>query len=64
MMIESTFHPDGTGTVDFVDRVKRGDVDRASLEDAPVSAFWMDRPAFGHWEQLADPEYGIPADVN
>ena len=63
MMIESAFRPDGTGTVDLDDPAKP-DVDRAHLEDAPVSGFWMDRPAFGHWDQLADPEYGIPPDAS
>jgi len=62
MQIASTFHPDGTGTIDFIDHSKP-DVDRARLTEAPVSGFWMDRPVFGQWDQLADPDYGIPPET-
>jgi hypothetical protein len=60
--IASQFRPDGTGTVDFIDHSKP-DVDRARLTEAPVSGFWMDRPVFGQWDQLADPDYGIPPET-
>jgi len=59
--IASEFRPDGTGTIDFIDKSKP-DVDRARLTEAPVSRFWMDRPVFGQWDQLADPDYGIPSE--
>ena len=58
-MYTSSFEPDGTGTVDIDDKAKPM-VDRARLTDAPVAGFWMGWPEFGHWDQLADPEYGVP----
>jgi len=60
--ITATFRPDGTGTIDFIDHSKP-DVDRARLTEAPVAGFWMDRPVFGQWDQLADPDYGIPPET-
>lgn len=54
--VTSMFEPDGTGTVDLP-----RENERATLEDAPVHGFWMDRPRFGHWDDLVDPEYGIPS---
>lgn len=53
--------PDGTGYVDFNDKSK-ATVDRARLTDAPVAGFWLDWPEFGHWEDLANPDYGLGDD--
>lgn len=53
------FEPDGTGFVEFKDKSKPT-VDVARMSEAPVSGFWMDWPEFGHWDLLADPDYGLP----
>lgn len=53
------FEPDGTGYVDFNDKSKPT-VDRARMTDAPVAGFWLDWPEFGHWQDLANPDYGLP----
>ena len=61
-MITETFRPDGTGTVKFDER---GDdvIHTAKLTDAPVDGFWLDRPAFGDWTNLSNPDYGVPTDT-
>jgi hypothetical protein len=61
--VTSKFGPDGTGTIDIDDK-SEPEVARARLSDAPVSGFWLDWPPFGQWDELSDPEYGIPSDPN
>ncbi len=58
-MYTAEFQPDGTGVIDFEEQAK-DTVDRARMTDAPVSGFWLDRPEFGHWHDLADRDYGVP----
>jgi len=57
-MYTAHFEPDGTGYIDFEEG--KDTVDRARMTDAPVSGFWLDWPAFGHWQDLADNNYGVP----
>ncbi len=56
--IKEKFRPDGTGTVRFDE--KDGMLHTAKLTDAPVDGFWLDRPPFGDWGDLTNPEYGVP----
>jgi hypothetical protein len=49
--------PDGTSTVIADDRVAREQT-VAKFTDVPTSTYWMDRPEFGDWGPLTDPEYG------
>ncbi|MGY4644557.1 hypothetical protein [Cellulomonas sp. URHB0016] len=37
---------------------------RGTATDVPVGRLWLDRPTFGSWEQLADPDYGLPTDAD
>ncbi|MDR3068768.1 MAG: hypothetical protein LBU50_04620 [Cellulomonas sp.] len=54
------FHPDGAIFIEVhrvgVEYVERG------ITTADESAWWQDRPAFGHWDDLLEPGYGLPAD--
>ena len=61
-MITEEFRPDRTGTVQFDER--DGMLHTAKLTDAPVDGFWLDRPQFGDWSDLTNPEYGVPPDPN
>lgn len=61
-VIEERFLPDRTGSVQFDER--DGLLNTATFTDAPVDGFWLDRPAFGDWTNLADPDYGVPTDAN
>jgi hypothetical protein len=60
-MLTGHFEPDGTVVVE---QVEKGDHvgQRFHLTDSPVSGYWLDRPAFGDWTDLADPEYGVPSE--
>lgn len=59
--ITEEFRPDGTGTVEF-DEKDESVLHTARLTGAPVSGFWLDRPEFGDWSHLTNPEYGVPTD--
>ena len=59
--ITEKFRPDGTGTVEF-DEKDDGILHTARLTGAPVNGFWLDRPEFGDWSNLTNPEYGVPTD--
>ncbi|MGN8247326.1 hypothetical protein ACTHAM_001500 [Cellulomonas soli] len=57
----AVFEPDGSARVQVIDRAVAADSkDVLTLEDAPVQGFWLERPAFGQWSDLINPEYGIP----
>lgn len=60
-VVKEKFRPDRTGTVQFDER--DGMLHTAKITDAPVDGFWLDRPAFGDWSNLSNPEYGVPQDV-
>jgi len=59
MNVAATFRPDGTGIVTIDDK-RQPNIQQATLDGAPVGGYWMNMPAFGHWGQLSDPEYGTP----
>ena len=55
---EATFLPDGHGSLG-VDNKKPGEQPvLAEFRDIPVESYWLDVPAFGNWDQLADPDFG------
>lgn len=58
-MVKVDFNPDGTGVVRLTVR-EGGEVERrtGTFEGAPVEGLWMDRPAWGEWDQLLDWRYG------
>lgn len=58
-MYTARFEPDGTGSIEFREESQQT-VDVARMTEAPVSGFWMDWPQFGEWDQLADPDHGLP----
>lgn len=60
-VIKEEFRPDRTGSVQFDER--DGLLNKATFTDAPVDGFWLDRPAFGDWTNLANPDYGVPTDA-
>jgi hypothetical protein len=55
------FFPDGSGTVRYAESGNPVG-EEVDLHDAPVSSFSLDRPSFGDWSRLSDPEYGVPSD--
>ena len=57
MVVDGSFNPDGTGSLTINDKSKPT-VDRLSMDQVDISKHWMDRPPFGAWEQLTDPEFG------
>ncbi len=57
-VIKEEFLPDRTGSVQFDER--DGLLHKATFTDAPVDGFWLERPAFGDWTDLANPDYGVP----
>ncbi|WP_182113858.1 MULTISPECIES: hypothetical protein [unclassified Actinotalea] len=59
-ILTEEFRPDGTGRVKDDSKLEPN-VDAYTLTNAPVGAFWMDRPDFGNWEGLTNPEYGVPS---
>ncbi|WP_182113856.1 MULTISPECIES: hypothetical protein [unclassified Actinotalea] len=59
-IVKEKFQPDGTGTVRH-DVKTEPEVDVYTMSDVPVAGFWLDRPRFGDWAALTDPEYGLPA---
>lgn len=61
-VIREEFRPDRTGSVQFDER--DGLLHKATITDAPVDGFWLDRPAFGDWTNLANPDYGVPTDAD
>ena len=61
-VIREEFLPDRTGSVQFDER--DGLLNKATFADAPVDGFWLDRPAFGDWTNLANPDYGVPTDTD
>lgn len=54
--------PDGTGHESRADKVE-GHVETGDVRDASVSACWTDRPAFGQWADLTDPEFGLSGNL-
>lgn len=58
-MITEEFNPDGTGRISY-DIKTEPTVTVHNLTGAPVHGFWLDRPPFGHWTDLTNPDYGIP----
>lgn len=58
--IRTVAQPDGTGGM-TVTRAHGSRLDSAPLERVAVDGFWLDVPAFGDWDDLSDPEFGIPA---
>ena len=59
--ITAKFRPDGTGTVSFDER--DGMVNTARMTGSPVEGFWLDRPRFGDWADLTNPDYGRPPET-
>jgi hypothetical protein len=59
MLLTGGFNPDGTGSLTVNDKSKPT-IDRLSMDQVDVSRHWMDRPEFGNWEHLTDPEFGTP----
>ncbi len=54
------FHPDGAIFIE-VHRAGQQEVERG-ITTSDESAWWLDYPAFGCWDDLLDPGYGLPAD--
>lgn len=54
------FHPDGAIFIE-VHRAGVQDVERG-ITTSDESAWWLDRPDFGCWDDLLDPTYGLPTD--
>lgn len=54
------FHPDGTIFID-VHRPGQVEVERG-VTTGDESAWWLDRPSFGRWDDLLHPGFGLPAD--
>lgn len=54
------FHPDGAIFIE-VHRAGEQNVERG-ITTSDESAWWLDRPAFGCWDDLLDPGYGLPTD--
>lgn len=57
MLVRGNFNTDGTGTLTINDKSKPT-VDRLSMDQVDVSGNWLDRPAFGEWGPLIDPDFG------
>lgn len=55
--ITAYIKPNGTSKVIYQD-VEPGKQTTAEYRDVPVESYWADRPAFGEWAALADPNYG------
>jgi hypothetical protein len=60
MLLTGKFNPDGTGSLTVNDKSKPT-IDRLSMDQVDVSGHWLDRPEFGNWAQLVDPELGTPS---
>ena len=60
-MITAEFRPDGTGKVQIDEGGEA--VPTARLTAAPVEGFWLDRPQFGDWSDLTNPDYGRPPET-
>ncbi|MCL2849599.1 MAG: hypothetical protein FWE61_06105 [Micrococcales bacterium] len=54
------FHLDGAIFIE-VHHTGQTDVERG-ITTADETAWWLDRPSFGHWAELLDPGYGLPRD--
>lgn len=57
--VTTVFSPDGSADVEDVvtaDRQAR----RAHLENLGLAGLWLDRPEFGDWLHLSEPNYGLP----
>ncbi|WP_159806660.1 hypothetical protein [Cellulomonas citrea] len=57
--VTCAFEPDGSATVIIVDK-EHSTKDVGTSEHVHSEGFWMDRPAFGDWDDLTDKSYGIP----
>jgi hypothetical protein len=56
--IETSVRPDGTGDftiVDTTDPTSTPTTSSVPIEVPVRDSYWLDRPAFGDWDRLADP---------
>ena len=54
---DARFKPNGTGFL-TIDENSRPAVEQHSFDQIDVSGNWLDRPAFGDWHVLLDPDFG------
>lgn len=57
-MVEGTFEPDGYGSVRFSDKSQPTTQFR-EFRGVPVDSHWMPIPAFGDWQNLTNPDFGV-----
>lgn len=56
-LLHGIMKPDGTGFLTINDKTQPT-VERLSIDQIDVSENWLDRPAFGDWHVLLDPNFG------
>ncbi|GAA4625852.1 hypothetical protein [Cellulomonas oligotrophica] len=59
-VIKAKFEPNGNARVEIRDRIASpNEKDVVTAEEVPVQGFWLDRPPFGEWSDLLNPDYGV-----
>ncbi|MDN5559166.1 MAG: hypothetical protein L0G23_06985 [Ruaniaceae bacterium] len=56
-LITTYIKPNGTSKVIYSDVIP-GQEHVEEYRNVPIDSYWAERPAFGHWETLANPNYG------
>lgn len=55
--ITTYIKPDGTTKIIYTNVIP-GQENVEEYRNVPIDSYWAERPAFGHWETLTNPNYG------